>query len=159
MRGSTRLLLIGAGAVLVVLLFVVLRPGNDEDGDEDATPATTASTTTPPGTTTEATTSAATTRATTTADPGPEVTLLRITVRSGRPVGGIQRARVRKGERVRIVVRSDKPEHVHLHGYDVFRDVGPGRPAVFAFRPTLVGGFEIELEDVGLQIGELEVRP
>jgi hypothetical protein len=99
----------------------------------------------------------ATTTTTTTA--APQVTLLRITVRGGRPVGGIQRARTRKGQAVRVVVRSDIADHVHLHGYDVMRDVAPGRPAQLAIKATLTGKFEIELEERGLEIGELEVRP
>jgi hypothetical protein len=50
-------------------------------------------------------------------------------------------------------------DHVHLHGYDIVRDVAPGRPAVIRFRATTAGRFEVELEDRGLQIAELEVRP
>jgi hypothetical protein len=151
-----RLLLILAGAAAVVLLFVVLRPGGDDD--EDSTPpatttrtAASSTTTTAPGTTTAP--------ATTAPKPKARATVLRITVRAGRPVGGIQRASTRKGEAVRVIVRSDVADHVHLHGYDVMRDVGPGRPAQLAIRATLTGRFEIELEDRGLEIGQLEVRP
>ncbi len=39
------------------------------------------------------------------------------------------------------------------------RDVAPGRPARFSFPAGLEGVFEIELEDVGLQVAELRVRP
>ena len=48
---------------------------------------------------------------------------------------------------------------MHLHGYDLMADVGPGKPATIRFTATAPGRFEIELEDRGLQIAELEVRP
>ena len=148
-----RLLLILAGAAAVIVLFVVLRPGGDDDGDSAPRAATTTSSST-------ATTAPATTTEPATTAPKPQAaTVLRITVRAGRPVGGIQRASTRKGKAVRVIVRSDVADEVHLHGYDVMRDVGPGRPAQIAIRATLTGKFEIELEDRGLEIGELEVRP
>ena len=58
-----------------------------------------------------------------------------------------------------IVVRCELSDHVHLHGYDLMADVGPGTPATIRFTATAPGRFEIELEDRGLQIAELEVRP
>jgi hypothetical protein len=48
---------------------------------------------------------------------------------------------------------------VHLHGYDVMVDVAPGKPARLRFKATIPGRFEVELEDRGLHIAELEVRP
>jgi hypothetical protein len=56
-------------------------------------------------------------------------------------------------------VRADVSDHVHLHGYDIMRDVSPGRPARLRFRATIPGRFEVELEDRRLQIAQLEVRP
>jgi hypothetical protein len=56
-------------------------------------------------------------------------------------------------------VRADVSDHVHLHGYDVFRDVSPGGPARLRFRATIPGRFEVELEDRKLQIAQIEVRP
>ena len=38
-------------------------------------------------------------------------------------------------------------------------DVAPGAPARIAFRATIPGRFEIELEDRGVQIAELTVNP
>lgn len=74
-------------------------------------------------------------------------------------MGGIKRLRVNMGERVVIGVTADVSDEVHLHGYDLSRAVAPGRPARLALRAAIAGGFEIELEERGLQIGELEVRP
>ena len=94
----------------------------------------------------------------TTPTPAPPVTV-RITVRDGRPVGGIARPAVDQGDRVVLVVRADVTDHVHVHGYDLFADVTPERNARLAFRATIPGRFEIELEDRHVPIAELTVRP
>ena len=79
--------------------------------------------------------------------------------RRGRAGGGVQRFRFQKGARGVLVVRSDGPDHVHGHGHDLMRDVGPRATARLAFRATLTGRFEVELEERGVPIAELEVRP
>ena len=84
---------------------------------------------------------------------------MNIVVRGGRPVGGIRRATVARNRRVILTVRSDVSDHVHLHGYDVMRDVGPGMPGRIDFRATIPGRFEVELEDSRLQIADITVNP
>jgi hypothetical protein len=74
-------------------------------------------------------------------------------------LGGLRRVTIERNRRVRLRVSSDVSDHVHLHGYDIMRDVAPGRPAVIRFRARTVGRFEVELEDRSFQIAELEVRP
>lgn len=142
----TRLLIAAAAVAAAVVLFVVLRPG---DEDDDAT-RTTATTSTAP---------------TTTVPPPPPTppsppppAQVRITVRDGRPVGGIRRVTVRKGRRVVLIVTSDRSDHVHLHGYDVFRDVAPGMPARIAFRATIAGTVEAELEDRGVPLATITAQ-
>lgn len=159
---ARRLLILAGGVAAVIVLFLLLRPvGDDEDV---AAPSTTQS-----QATTTAETETETTAETETAPPPPpppppplkkpEVAVIRITIRGAKPVGGIERAKVTKGRRVRFVVRSDVADHVHVHGYDLMRDVAPGKPARIGFRASIPGRFEVELEDRGLQIAELEVRP
>jgi hypothetical protein len=139
-----------AGAAILVALFILLRPDDDDDDEQAAPPP-------PPATTTTARTT--TTRATTTTPQPAGPTTIRIVVRGGRVVGGLRRARLERGERAVLVVRADVSDHVHLHGYDIMRDVAPGRPARLRFRATIPGRFEVELEDRRLQIAQLEVRP
>jgi hypothetical protein len=120
-------------------------------GDDEATPTTdTTTTTTEPPTTTTTTT-------TTTPPPGP--TVVRVRVVGGVPQGGIVRETVSQGDRVVLVVTSDVSDHVHLHGYDVMRDVAPGQVARIRFRATVPGRFEVELEDRSLQIADITVEP
>jgi hypothetical protein len=93
------------------------------------------------------------------AKPKPQVTTVRIVVRGGKVVGGLQRATVEQGEKVAIVVGSDVADEVHLHGYDKSVDVVPGKPARLVFVASIPGRFEVELEDRGLQIADIRVQP
>jgi hypothetical protein len=51
------------------------------------------------------------------------------------------------------------PEEVHVHGYDIARDLEPGKMTTVSFKATITGGFEIEYEHAGEQIGQLRVNP
>ena len=118
-------------------------------------------TTTAPPTTTASTTAttaptATTTTAATTSAAAPVA--IRVVVKGGKPVGGIQRATVKKGQKVAIVVHSDVADEVHVHGYDLHKDVGAGGTVRIDFPATITGVFEAELESRGLQIVELTVE-
>ena len=93
------------------------------------------------------------------APPKPKVQTVRIVVRGGKVVGGLERATIEQGKKVAIVVGADVSDHVHLHGYDKFADVAPRKPARLVFVASIPGRFEVELEDRGLPIADLEVRP
>jgi len=133
-----RLLIAAAGIIVAVVLFLVFRP---DGGDDDST--------SPPPTTP--------TRETGTRSV-PAIVQIPIVVQGGTPVGGIKRATVKKDRVVVLVVRSDVADEVHLHGYNIMRDVEPGTPARLRFRATIPGQFEAELEDGGLQIANITVR-
>jgi hypothetical protein len=141
---------------LSILLFMVLALGSGfalascgsgGDAATDTTETTTTETR-PPTTTT-----------TTSPLPEPGSTEVRVRVADGVPAGGIVRETVDKGDRVVVVVTSDVRDHVHVHGYDLMRDVAPGRRVRIAFRARLPGRFVIELEDRHAQIAELTVNP
>jgi copper(I)-binding protein len=86
-------------------------------------------------------------------------TVVRITVEDGVPAGGIVRESVEQGDDVRLVVTSDVADEIHLHGYDLSRDVAAGGTAQIDFEATIPGRFEVELEERGVQIAELTVNP
>jgi hypothetical protein len=121
--------------------------GNDEPGD---TTTTTTTTTTQTQTTTQTTTE--------TTPPPERPTVVRVRVTGGVPQGGIVRRTVVRGDRVVVVVTSDVADHVHVHGYDLFRDVSPGGRARIAFQAIIAGRFLIELENRHAQIAELTVN-
>jgi len=159
-----RVALAAATLGLLLSLFLALRPD-----DEDETTATTpppAATTTEAATTTDApaTTEEPPPPATTEAPPATTTTaatpaVVRIVVVGGQPEGGIRRASVRRGREVIVRVSSDLADHIHLHGYDLIADVAPGAPAELTFVADVPGRFELELEDRGVPIADLQVRP
>ncbi len=120
-------------------------------GSNDSTAASSTETTTET-TTTETTT----TDTTTTAAEKP--TVVNIVVVNAAPQGGIVRQTVNKGDRVVLVVKSDVADEIHLHGYDLSRDVTAGGTARLPFTATLPGRFEVELESRGVQIADLTVN-
>ncbi len=82
-----------------------------------------------------------------------------IVIRNGKPVGGIAELTYNEGERVRFKVESDVSDEVHVHGYDVMKDVKAGGSVSFDFPATIEGLFEAELEGRKEQILELRVNP
>ena len=129
-------------------------------GDESTSPGTTeppASATTVETETTE--TTVAETQTTETLPATPKPTTIVIVVAQGQPQDGIERPSVKKGNRVRLRVRSDVADEVHLHGYDLSANVAAGGSATIAFTADVAGRFEIELEGSGVQIAELTVTP
>lgn len=152
MSQRARIAIIALAAVGLVLAFFAAR-GSDESDDP---PAQTAATQVGPADDGGATAPAE--PATTTTTPAePEVPLVRVV--AGKPQGGVQELDFEEGERIRFRVRSDVADHVHVHGYDVLKDLVPGKTATFSFEGKLTGRFEVELEDRGVEIASLRVSP
>jgi hypothetical protein len=82
-----------------------------------------------------------------------------IVVKNGKPVGGIRSLEYKKGDRIHFKVQSDISEEVHVHGYDIAKDVKAGGTIAFDFPATIEGVFEAELEGEKEQIIELRVNP
>jgi hypothetical protein len=165
MTRGRRIALIALAVVGAAIAFVAVRPGGDDD-DRDANPPATQQPTPPEETTATASETAGTTSetqtetapATTGAGPAEPVPIT-VRTRDLKPVGGVVKIAVKRGDIVRLVVTSNVPEEVHVHGYDLMRDVGPGKPARLTFEADLEGIFEIELEHAEEQIVELRVGP
>jgi hypothetical protein len=146
MRSNTARIAIAVGAIaVIVVLFVVLNGGDDGDDNK----ASTSSTTTSSQPSTSPTDKAK--------PPAPKVPV--VEVREGKPVGGIEKLTYTKGDQVRFRVRSDVADEIHVHGYDVKKDVPAGGSVSFSFPGKFEGVFEIELEGRQEQIAQLTVRP
>jgi FtsP/CotA-like multicopper oxidase with cupredoxin domain len=163
MSRTQRIGLIVAALVVAVVAFVVANPGGDDDAGEQAAQTTTQAETggdeTAPGETTETDTETETEPV---ESPEPEVT--RIQIRGGEVVGGPPEITVQNGDVVRIVVSSDAPDDIHLHGYDIEKQAAPGQPARFRVNADIEGSFEIEshvAEDAGRDplVARLNVEP
>ena len=137
--------------MILVVAFIALRPscrGRGDDGrhadrDADASPPrprrpTAGETATP--------TPSPTPRPT--VDPGP-----------GPDRQEVEKLALDKGETVRFQVRAPEDEEVHVHGYDITKDVKAGQTTKIAFKATIDGIFEIEFEHSAKQIAELRVDP
>ena len=123
-----------------------------------AAPPTTAVPTTAAPTTAPAPTTAAPTTIVpppTTAAP-PEGTFIDLEVTDGRLEGGARREAARLGEEVTIRVSGDSADHVHIHGYDLFLHLTEGAGEL-VFTADIPGVFEIELEEAGVTLVQLEV--
>jgi len=78
----------------------------------------------------------------------------------GEPVGGIADLTYKKGDQIHFKVEVPFEEEIHLHGYDVMKEVPKGGGTVTYDLPAeLEGVFEAELEGRGEQIVELKVEP
>jgi heme/copper-type cytochrome/quinol oxidase subunit 2 len=92
---------------------------------------------------------------TTTIEPGP--LRIEVDVYEGQ-VAGDTEVVIERGTEIEIVVTADVSDEVHVHGYDQKAEVAPDSPAVITFVANLPGIYEVELEDSGQHIIELEVR-
>ena len=66
---------------------------------------------------------------------------------------------VTEGDRVVLRVTADTPHEIHLHGYDIEREVAPGEPARLSFEADLTGRYTIEDHEIEEELGTLVVRP
>jgi FtsP/CotA-like multicopper oxidase with cupredoxin domain len=137
-------------AGLFVLGWLVAGCGGNGGGEA-------ASTTTAATTTTSATTATSTGDATTTTA-GFAGKLVQVRVAGGKVETAQRRVRVSRGDRVRIQVQSDQADEVHVHGFDLSEEVGPGKPATIEFTADLPGVWEVELENAKRKLFDLEVR-
>jgi len=149
MSRNQRLSFLGIAAVIAVVAIIVLTAGggSDEDGQDSADTATTATPTATPSAAGEESTPTPTPTRT----PKPQPPLL--------VAGKVAKLRFKEGDTVRFRVRHDAPEHIHVHGYDIMKDIEPGKTATVAFKGDITGIFEIEFEDSAQQIAELRVDP
>jgi FtsP/CotA-like multicopper oxidase with cupredoxin domain len=137
-----------AGIIAIAIVVLVIANGGSDNSSSTATTAA-------PASATSQSTGASTTAAPTPA--GPKT--FTVVVKNAKPAGGVKQIKVKKGDQVRIIVKSDTADEVHLHGYDIKKDVKPGGSVTFNVKATSDGGYEMELESRAQQIAELTVEP
>jgi hypothetical protein len=148
---NTRIGLLAAAVVVAVAAFVIAQSGGDDSGDKTSTPAASG-------------TDTGQTDQTTDSNEPAQPEAFRINVKGGVVDGDTQTFTVKKNDIVRIVVTSDAPDEIHLHGYDIEKEAAPGKPARFKFKANVEGAFIIEshaAEDAGNEplIARLHVEP
>jgi len=149
MRVALMLAAVTAGAIALAGC------GGDSTNDAVTTTETTATAPTTTTTTADTTTTTETTQTT----PASEAKVIMVNVVKGVPKGGIQRPTVHKGDKVVLVVRTDSGEAVHLHGYNIEKDVVPGQAVRMPFTANIAGRFEVELHPTDALLAVIEVKP
>jgi plastocyanin len=137
--------LLAAAAVVAVVAIVIIGTGDGDDKD-----STTAGQTTPTATVTGSSTLTA---------PAPEPPIPVITIENGKAVGGVQTVTVKQGDRARFKVVSDADHEIHLHGFDIAKDVKAGGSVTFNVKTDAPGIYEFEIEETGTEIGQVKVEP
>jgi len=144
MTRSQRMTVLAVAALVLVGAFVLLRPTDDEPRPAAPIPSAPSS---------QATDKPSGRPATATPSPPQAASAPLLSA------GEVRKIAVEKGETVRFRVRSSTPEELHVHGYDLKRDLPAGSTVRVSFNATIEGIFEVELEGSGTQIAELRVQP
>jgi hypothetical protein len=144
MSRSQRLTFLAIAVVIAVVAVIVLVTAGGGDNGETASSGTQ-----PTATATTADDGAETPEPTATAAPEPPLVT----------TDEITKLRFKQGDTVRFRVRSDVSDEVHVHGYDLMKDVEAGQTVTFSFPADITGIFVVELEGAGEQIAQLRVDP
>jgi FtsP/CotA-like multicopper oxidase with cupredoxin domain len=131
-----------AAAIAVAAVVLTVTGGGDEAAPEASAPTATAT----------AAPQEASPGQTATPQPTAEpVPLLR--------AGSERELAVEEGDTVRFRVRAPEHDELHVHGYDITRELPPGETVEVSFEATITGIFEIELHHSGAPLGRLKVEP
>ena len=82
-----------------------------------------------------------------------------LVVKDGKVISGENTLMAKDGDMVTIKITVDKPEELHLHGYDKTIELAKDMATELSFLADLTGRFAIELHDAGIEIAVLEVNP
>ncbi len=66
---------------------------------------------------------------------------------------------VAEDDRVVLRILTDSPLEVHVHGYDLERELEPDEPVRLSFEADLTERFEIEAHETEEELGTLVVEP
>jgi cytoskeletal protein RodZ len=172
LSGVQRAGIVLGGLAVLLIVFVVLRGGDDSGSSSSSSAPQTTSSQSAATSTAQSAQSTSTgesetenesesetgSGSTSTAAPSAPAAQT-ITVVNGQPQGGVKTVSFKKNDQVVLKVDSDVADEIHVHGYDLMKDVTKGGSVTFTFKATIEGRFEVELENAGTQIANLEVTP
>ena len=82
---------------------------------------------------------------------------IEVTFAHGKASGDTGRVKVATGTAVTLVVTSDVADELHVHGYDIEKELTAGAPATLHFDATIAGVFEVELHEADTVLLRLQV--
>src|SRR3954449_621690 len=132
-RGQRIGLLVGA-VVIAVAAFVIAKPGSNDSKDKASTQAQ------KPG-----------------KPAGPKT--FRIALKGHKLASGPKTIQLTKGDPALLVVTSDGKDRVHLHGWNIEREVTPAKPGRFAFKAKNEGAYELESHTTEQKLAIIQVQP
>ena len=147
MSRSQRLTFLGLAALVAIVAVVILvvAGGSGDSTDEQAAAPTATATATPEA---QQASPGETPTATPTTDPGPLLTAAKE-----------QEIDATEGDTVRFRVKADEAEEVHVHGYNIEKEIPAGETVAISFKATITGIFEIEFHHSGATLARLKVEP
>jgi hypothetical protein len=87
-------------------------------------------------------------------------------VSHGQAVGGAKNVSAAQGDHLTVTLRTDIPAELHIHGYELSKDIKAGGQGSIAFTADATGEFEIEAhhlvhgdEGPGISLATLSVNP
>jgi hypothetical protein len=90
----------------------------------------------------------------------PEPQVPQLEIRDGAPVEGPLELEVTVGEELRIDIMTDAPDELHLHTYDVYLDIVPGKTnELLVENADIEGVIELESHSTGALLAEISVVP
>ena len=131
MTSSQRIGILAGTVVVLILAFVLLRPGGNDDSSTAPSGSSSSSAPAASAPSSSASTSTSTATSTATAPAQPAVKTVRVV--NGQPQGGIKTLSFTKGDQIRLRVVSDVADEIHIHGYDIAKDVEKGGSVSFSF--------------------------
>jgi hypothetical protein len=146
MSRAQRFTFLAIAVVIAVVAVILLTSSTGDDEETAATPTPTATATAEPGA-----------DETPTPEPTPEPTPKPTPPPLIEP-GKLTKLEFTEGDEIVFRARADEPSEIHIHGYDIEKEIGPD-PTRISFPATITGIFEIEIHDTGEQIAELRVDP
>jgi hypothetical protein len=81
-----------------------------------------------------------------------------VALKDGKVSPKAHRVKVALGSPVRILVSSDVDDEVHVHGYEIEREVAAGQTVTVDFTADQSGVFEVESHKTGLLLLQLQVQ-
>jgi hypothetical protein len=85
---------------------------------------------------------------------------------NGQAVGGAQNVSATQDDHVTVTLKTDVPAELHVHGYELSKDIDAGGQGSIAFTADATGEFEVEAhhlvhdeEGPGVSLATLTVNP
>jgi hypothetical protein len=148
-----------AAALATSLLFVLSACGDDKDDNASQTTPTSAATVeaTPSGDASAEPSDSASPSSTSDEDQG---TVITINLVDGKPSEKLDSSyTVSKGDKVTLIITSDKDYEVHVHATDTAIEVAAGKTVTRTITVDAApGSYEVEVEDTGFKLFTLVVK-